>query len=308
MDASKLNRTLFIRDNLEVLRGIQDKSVDLIYLDPPFNSNKNYGVPIGGKQAGFHFKDMWTLGDNKEEWYGELSDNYQGLYEVIHAVGCINGNKHKAYLIYMAIRLIEMYRVLKDTGSIYLHCDQTMSHSLKLIMDAIFNKKNFINEIIWRRASERSKIQHQNGVRSLGRGTDIILHYTKSKKYIFHSVYKKLSQEEITEKFPKIEQNGRKYNTNTPIFCSSSMGSRPNQCYEYKGIKPPHQGGWRFTKKRLIEEDKKGNIIWRENKTPQRKSYADEYKGKPIGNLWVDIDYAPQAERTNYSTQKQRPY
>ena len=140
VDANKLNRTIFIRDNLEVLRTLADKSVDLIYLDPPFNSNKNYGAPIGSKQAGFHFKDMWFLSDTDEAWWGELSDKHSNLYEIIHAVGCVNGDRDKAYLIYMAMRLLEMKRVLKDTGSIYLHCDQTMSHSLKLVMDAVFNR------------------------------------------------------------------------------------------------------------------------------------------------------------------------
>ena len=146
-----VNRTIFIQDNLPVLRTLPKNSVDLIYLDPPFNSNKNYGSPIGSKEAGFHFKDMWYLSDTDEAWWGELSDKHPDLYEIIHAVGCVNGDKDKAYLIYMAMRLLEMHRVLRDTGSIYFHCDQTMSHSLKLIMDSVFGKKNFLNEIIWRR-------------------------------------------------------------------------------------------------------------------------------------------------------------
>ena len=150
------NRTLFIRDNLEVLRGFQDRSVDLIYLDPPFNSNKNYGAPIGSKAAAANFKDVWRLSDTKDAWRGELSDKNPALYEVIHAVGLTSGDKDKAYLIYMAMRLLELHRVLKDTGSIYLHCDQTMSHSLKLLMDAVFGKKNFRNEIIWNKGREGS--------------------------------------------------------------------------------------------------------------------------------------------------------
>ena len=134
VNASKLNRTIFIRDNLEVLRCIEDKTVDLIYLDPPFNSNKNYGSPIGSKEAGFHFKDMWYLSDTDEAWWGEIAKKNKKLYSILRAVGIVNGTKDKSYLIYMAMRLLELYRILKDTGSIYLHCDQTMSHSLKLIM------------------------------------------------------------------------------------------------------------------------------------------------------------------------------
>ena len=174
VNAGKLNRTIFIRDNLEILRTFEDGSVDLIYLDPPFNLNKNYGSPIGSKEAGFHFKDMWYLSDTDEAWWGELSDKHPDLYEIIHAVGCINGNKDKSYLIYMTMRLLEMHRVLKDTGSIYLHCDQTMSHSLKLIMDAVFRKENFNNEIVWWYYNGSC-----NGKKFFARKHDTILFYTK---------------------------------------------------------------------------------------------------------------------------------
>ena len=308
-NTDKLNRHIFIRDNLDVLRALDDKSVDLIYLDPPFNKNKIFGAPIGSEVAGQHFKDIWTYSDTDDAWWGELSDKQPALYEMIHAVGCVNGESHKSYLIAMAMRLLELKRILSDTGSIYLHCDPTMSHSLKLVMDAIFKKRNFINDIIWQRASGRAKIQHQKGQKSLGNDTDNILHYSKSKKFKknFKGVYKQLSEEEMIKKFPLIDNNGRRYNTKTPIFGSPTMGSRPKQCYTYKGITPPHSSGWRFSKKRLIAEDKKGNIIWREGKKPLRKSYADEYKGKPIGSLWCDIDYASKGERTKYSTQKPLP-
>ena len=306
MNSEKLNRTVFIRDNLEVLRCLEDKTVDLIYLDPPFNSNKNYSAPIGSKAAGFHFKDMWYLSDTDKAWWGELSDKYPDLYEIIHAIGRVNGDKDKSYLIYMAMRLLEIHRILKDTGSIYLHCDQTMSHSLKLLMDAIFKNKNYINEIIWSRALGRGKIIHQKGQRSLKKDTDSIFHYSKTDNHFFQGIYKKLSGKEIEKKFPLIDENGRRYYAGR-MFNLPSMGSRPNQCYEYKGISPPHHSGWRFIKKRLIEEDKKEKIVWRKGKSPFRKEYADEYLGKPIGSLWIDIDYASKKERTGYKTQKPLP-
>ena len=181
MNTAKLNRTIFIRDNLEVLRALQDQSVDLIYLDPPFNSNKDYGAPIGSRAAGFHFKDMWYLSDTDEAWWGELSDKQPALYEVIHAVGLVSGNKDKSYLIYMAMRLLEMHRVLKKTGSIYLHCDHTMSHSLKLVMDSIFGKTNLRNEIIW--------CYHGPGspkMRQFNRKTDTLFWYSKGRKWVFN--------------------------------------------------------------------------------------------------------------------------
>ena len=153
-NTEKLNRHIFVKDNLEVLRAFDSESVDLIYLDPPFNSNKNYNAPIGSESAGAHFKDRWTLDDTDVAWWGELADKHPALYSAIHAVGVVNGNNDKSYLIYMAMRLLEMKRILKDTGSIYLHCDQTMSHGLKIVMDAVFGKENFKNEIIWNKGRE----------------------------------------------------------------------------------------------------------------------------------------------------------
>ena len=149
MNAQICNRTIFTRDNLEILRGINSKSMDLIYLDPPFNSKKTYSAPIGSQAAGAEFKDAWTLRDTDDAWLGEIAERYDGLYRMIDAVGVIAGKGDKAYLIYLAMRLLELHRILKDTGTIYLHCDPTMSHGLKLVMDAIWGKDNFRNEIVW---------------------------------------------------------------------------------------------------------------------------------------------------------------
>ena len=205
MQSAKLNRTVFIRDNLEVLRGVQDKSVDLIYLDPPFNSNRNYGAPIGSEAAAANFKDVWELSDTDDAWWGELSDRRPDLYEIIHAVGCINGDKDKAYLIYMAMRLLELHRVLKDTGSIYLHCDQKMSHSLKLAMDAVFGKKNFRNEIIW--------AYHGNAAipkKNYNKRYENILFYAK-KSYLFNKQYLPYREDQIKRYKLKDSEGGRYY-------------------------------------------------------------------------------------------------
>ena len=196
-----------------------------------------------------------------------------------------------------------MHRILKPTGSIYLHCDSTASHYIKTCMDAIFGKKNFRNDIVWQRASGRAKgSQHES--RSLGRDTDSIFHYSKSDAFIHNAVIRPLTEAEEIEKFPIIDSNGRSYNTDTPIFCSPSMGARANLCYEYKGVVNPHPSGWRVSKETLIEMDKAGYIIWRGSRTPLRKAYADEYKGKPIGSLWTDIPIAAGNERTGSPDQK----
>ena len=144
------DRTVFIGDNLDVMRGLPTDSVDLIYLDPPFNSNRNYEAPIGSKAAGAAFKDTWSLSDVDLAWHGQIADENPGLYEVIRCSQITHGDGMMSYLVMMGVRLLEMKRLLKPSGSIYLHCDPTASHYLKLVMDSVFGKKNFRNEIIWR--------------------------------------------------------------------------------------------------------------------------------------------------------------
>ena len=172
------SKTIFTGDNLPIMRGINSKSVDLIYLDPPFNSKANYAAPIGSKAAGAEFKDTWTLDDVDNAWLDLIETKYPVLNRVIHAAMT---NSDKSYLIYMAARLLEMKRILKDTGSIYLHCDPTMSHYLKLVMDTIFGKQYFQNEIIWcyERGSRRKS--------QFGRKHDVIFFYSKTKNYVFDS-------------------------------------------------------------------------------------------------------------------------
>ena len=149
MPANFANQTIWTGDNLDILRGMNSECADLIYLDPPFNSNKNYAAPIGSEAAGAAFKDTWTLSDVDEAWHGEIADREPALYAILDASGQSHGKGMKSYLIMMAVRLLEMRRVLKDTGSIYLHCDPTASHYLKLLMDAVFGVGQFRNEVIW---------------------------------------------------------------------------------------------------------------------------------------------------------------
>ena len=140
------NQTVWVGDNLPIMRGMNSESVDLIYLDPPFNSNANYAAPIGSKAAGASFKDMWSLSDVDDEWVNLIEKKHPALFRVLLAAMT---DSDKSYLVYMAARLLEMKRILKPTGSIYLHCDWHVGHYLKLVMDAIFGKSNFRNEIVW---------------------------------------------------------------------------------------------------------------------------------------------------------------
>ena len=143
------NRTLWTGDNLDIMRGMNSETVDLIYLDPPFNSNKNYSAPIGSEAAGAAFKDTWTFGDADRVWMALLQERDPSMFAVIEAARVVHGKGMAAYIGMMAQRLWEMHRLLKSSGSIYLHCDPTTSHYLKVLMDAIFGPKRFRNEIIW---------------------------------------------------------------------------------------------------------------------------------------------------------------
>ncbi|MCY4410469.1 MAG: DNA methyltransferase [Caldilineaceae bacterium] len=175
-------------------------SVDLIYLDPPFNSNANYAAPIGSQAAGAAFKDTWGLDDINLAWHGEIKYDNPGLYALLAATREINGDSMMSYLIYMAIRMMEMKRLLKPTGSIYLHCDPTASHYLKLLMDAVFKEENFRNEIIWcyRKWSRKSD--------QFPRTHDVLLFYTQCQENTFNVQYIPIS--EGTEKRWKGKKQG----------------------------------------------------------------------------------------------------
>ena len=174
------SRTMWTGDNLTILRGLNSESVDLIYLDPPFNSNRTYSAPVGSQAAGAVFKDTWTLDDVDVAWHGEIAEQNPAVYAVIGAAGEAHGKGMKSYLIMMAVRLLEMLRILKDTGSIYLHCDPTASHYLKLLMDAVFGQNNFRNEIVWcYRGGGSPK-------KDFGRRHDALLRYSKTSGYDFY--------------------------------------------------------------------------------------------------------------------------
>ena len=181
MAANFAPSTIWTGDNLAILRGMNDACVDLVYLDPPFNSNRNYEAPIGSKAAGASFKDAWTLSDVDVCEHGELADRNPAAYAVITAARLAHGKGMQSYLIFMAVRLLEMHRVLKPTGSIYLHCDPTASHYLKLLMDGIFGKGQFQNEFIWYYSGGGASKKRW------ARKHDVILFYVKGKKWTFNS-------------------------------------------------------------------------------------------------------------------------
>ncbi len=184
------NRTIFCRDNLDILQNMDSQTIDLIYLDPPFNKKKVFTAPIGSSAEGASFKDYFREEDIKNEWLQTIKEDHIELYNFLNGVKTISSNKqylyNYCYLAYMAIRLIEIHRILKDTGSLYFHCDPTMSHYIKLLMDIIFGEKNFRNEIVW---CYENRLQRK--AKTFSSLHDIVYLYTKSNNFIFNQIENK---------------------------------------------------------------------------------------------------------------------
>ena len=196
-------------DNLAVMRGLDSYCIDLIYLDPPFNSDQNYAAPIPDGRGGevmAEFKDAWTMDDVKVEWTGMIADQYPALSATIFAAGMSSGRKMQAYLTYMAIRIIEMKRILKPTGSIYIHCDPSASHYLKAAMDAVFGADNFRREIVWcNQNSSGFKSSAENWIR----GHDTLLFYAYPGA-TFNKEYLELKPISV-KRYDKVDDDGRRY-------------------------------------------------------------------------------------------------
>ena len=290
MEPNWQNQTLWTGDNLDIMRGMNSACVDLIYLDPPFNSNRDYAAPIGSAAAGAAFKDTWTLSDVDLAWHGEIAESEPALYAIIDAAGLAHGKSMKSYLIMMAVRLLEIRRILKDTGSIYLHCDDTASHYIKTLMDSLFGESNFRNEIYWQRFNFHADAKR------FGRVSDRLLFYTASGTYNFNRLKVPYSKQYIESKFRHKDADGRLYrldNLNPP-------GGR-GPVYEFHGVNK----AWRFTEEKMLQLEQEGRI-YSESKIPQLKRYLDELEGQAVHDNWHDISpiNSRARERTGYPTQK----
>ncbi len=296
---------LYFGDNLDIMREqIPDESVDLIYLDPPFNSKATYNVLFqekNGTESGAQitaFEDTWQWGQESEQAYHELvTQGPKKLADLIQAMRSFLGtNDMMAYLVMMAIRLVEMHRVLKQIGSIYLHCDPTASHYLKLLMDAIFGHKNFCNEIIWRRAFGHGDSNRYGAIH------DTILFYGKSNKKLWNKTLQKPDREYIETFFDQYdEQRKERYQR---ISLSALGLSGGGYDYEYKGVRTL----WRCPEETLKKHDREGRLHWPKKKggVPRLKRYETDYKGAPIQDIWTDISkiHNQSRELLGYPTQK----
>ena len=294
------DKTVWTGDNLDILRGLNSACVDLIYLDPPFNSNRNYAAPVGSAAAGAAFKDTWTLSDLDTAWMGLIADEQPAMYQVLQAAGMTHGKSMQSYLCMMAVRLLEMRRVLKDTGSIYLHCDPTASHYLKLLMDSIYGQGNFRSEIVWRRTNAHS--DGRQGRKQHGRVHDVLLFYTISDEWTWNPIYTEYDPEYISKFYRHIEpETGRRYTMGD--LTAPGGASKGNPYYELMGI----TRYWRYSQERMQELIDAERIVQnRPGAVPRYKRYLDEMPGVPLQDSWTDIPpIASQAkERIGYPTQK----
>ncbi|HET6246113.1 MAG TPA: DNA methyltransferase [Tepidisphaeraceae bacterium] len=300
--------TLYYGDNLDILRRyIDDESVDLIYLDPPFNSNADYNVLFAekdGTQAHAQIKafgDTWTWDLEAAQEYAEvLRSGHDRIARALKGIhDFLGGSDMLAYLSMMALRLIELRRVLKPTGSIYLHCDPTASHYLKMIMDAVFGPDQMRGEIVWKRTSA-----HGNATGNYAGVHDLIFFYAKGPHPTWNRVYQPYDEAYIAEHFVHKDPDGR-------VFRRVDMrnpGYRPNLVYDYKGYKP-HPNGWAVSKEKMEQLDREGRLFFPKKGVTgriRRKIYLEDSPGVPITDVWTDIRpiHAAAAERLGYPTQK----
>jgi DNA modification methylase len=306
-----MENTLYYGDNLDVLReNINNESIDLIYLDPPFNSKRSYNVLFStpkGHQSEAQitaFEDSWTWGEQSEREFTELIHQQNtDVSELIQALrNFLKECDMMAYLVCMANRLVELYRVLKPTGSIYLHCDPTASHYIKIVMDTIFGSPNYKNDISWVRTVPKS--DYKQGATNWPRVHDCLLYYQKNAAIasVYNQPFNKYDVDYIESSYPFVEsETGRKYGAHS--LTAPGAGSRGHPQYEFLGV----TRYWRYGKEKMEKLLAEGRILQsKPGNVPRYKRYLDEVEGVPVGDVWTDINNLQGAskERLGYQTQK----
>jgi DNA modification methylase len=306
---------LYYGDNLGILRDfIPDESVDLVYLDPPFNSNRDYNLifkDATGKQSDasiLAFEDTWHWGPSASAKYDYITNSARHLgrvpesaSQVIAALRSgIKGSDMLAYLVEMTIRLVELRRVLKPTGSLYLHCDPTASHYLKVILDAIFGAESYRNEIIWKRSHAH------NTANRYGANHDVILFYGKGAEVTWNRVFQGYDESYTTQHYRHVDGKGRRYKHENPTGAGVRHGATGET---WRGINPTAKGRhWVRPPAELEKLDAAGLVHWpkKPGAWPYLKLYLDERLGIPAQDVWADIDPINMMakERRGYPTQK----
>ena len=316
------NRTLFISDNLPILEGMNSETVDLILIDPPFNSKRQFqGI---GQASRAKFNDIWSWRkDVHPDWLSRMEEYHPTIEWVVKSSYHVSDPSMAAYISWMSIRLLELYRVLKPTGSMYLHCDPTASHYLKAMMDAVFGRENFRNEIVWRRTRGRSDAKR------FGRVHDAILFYTKSDKFIWNTQYLPHDPEYVNRAYRNQDKLGRWRADN---LTAPGHGRTEGEYFaEWRGVRPRSGRMWNVPMKggmanwivqhniipgwleiegvlqRLDTLDAAGLIHWPEQgDMPSLKRYLSSTRGAAAEDVIIDVGKleARSKERTGWATQK----
>lgn len=295
------NRTLVRGDNLEEMRKFPDECIDLIATDPPFNSKRDYFVPFRDERGREPdrlvkaFTDTWTWGEAAEEACryllveegGQIGNTIQGLRQFL------NETPMMAYLVMMAIRIVEMHRILKNTGSLYLHCDPTASHYLKIILDAVFEPQNFRNEIVWKRRLDT----HNLSTSHMGRNHDIIFYYAKSTETVYRIQYAPYDPKYIESHYKYVDDKGE----HRLLPCTNETGG--NKPYTFMGV----TRAWRFSEATMNEMYESDLLVQLRDGGPfYYKKYLTDAEGVPLQDIWIDIAPVRGNDRTGYPTQKPR--
>jgi DNA modification methylase len=325
---------LYYGDNLEVLRRhVSDESVDLVYLDPPFNSNANYNVLFtakDGHQAAAQiqaFEDTWRWDESAARQFAETVEAGGKVADVLLAFErFLSTSDMLAYLAMMAPRLIELRRVLKPTGSLYLHCDPTASHYLKLLLDAVFGPENFRTEIVWKRSSAHSDTKQ--GRKQHGHIHDVLLFYTKSDAWTWNAQFTAYDNDYVLQRFANADARGKykdadltaakpggdtsyEWRVKRPTEGSwaadlTDEWQSPRNGWEYKGVKPSSGRYWAYSRENMTTFAHEDRLHYFSSGTPRLKQYATDLPGIGLQDIWTDVPpiNSQAQERLGYPTQK----
>lgn len=290
------NRTLFVADNIHILRGMNSESVDCIATDPPFNAKRVFNAPLGSKSAAQRFDDRWRWDDVTDEWQDLIATDHPAIKEIIEAAAVIEGgsidhrtgkiatgakNSIAAYLAYMAPRIVEMHRVLKPSGVLFLQCDGEANAYLRLLLDSVFGRGLYINEITVRRTAAKGLAS-----RRLPRNSDTVFAYGKGRKWKWNPSHEPYDLDNLDEKtlqqYAKID-GGRRYSLDSLI---NPNLDRPNLTYKFLGVTRV----WRWTRERMEAAYAEGRVVQtKPGNVPRFKRYLDEQPGRPRDDMWGDI-------------------
>ncbi len=288
------NRTLYHGDNLDFLRGMNSETVHLIATDPPFNKNRDFHATPDSLARGARFSDRWSWErDVHEDWVDSIKDDWPAVWSVIESTRVSYGDDMAAFLCWLGVRLMEMHRVLRNDGSVYLHCDPTASHYIKALMDGIFGHRAFQNEITWQRTTA-----HSDAVR-YGKNSDTILFYSKGDSWTWNRQYQDYAPAYIASHYRHKDDTGRMYRTDNLTATSLSGGGYE---YEWNGVTRV----WRRPRESMAQLHDEGRIRYTRNGVAEYIRYLDEMPGVPLQAVWSDINAinSQARERTGFPTQK----